>query len=674
LPVCGRASTLLAWGLVRGDGQLEVPFGSWPTPITSELVVKRATHLSDIRADGDELVWSESRPGEGGRTALVRRSADGTLTELLGADQNARTAAHEYGGGAWWVHDGVVWFTSWRDQRVYRRDPDSGISEPITPEPELHRGDRYADGSVSPDGQWIACVREHHPRGGRGAVDVRNEIVRLAADRPSTPEVLVSGPDFVSSPRWSPDGRRLCWIEWDHPNMPWDGTRLHVRDAAGSEPTLVAGGPTESVSEPAWRPDGSLTFISDRSGWWNLYRSSDGGGVEPLVEMAAEIGVPQWAFGLSRYATLEDGRIVFARGQDGLDTLAVRLLDGSVAELDVEVSVVRTIRLARGSTVAVVAASPAEEPFLSLVTLGRDDEVATRRTVRPGRTLEALGVDPGFHSGPEPIDFRSTGGRAAHALFYQPANPDYTGPGGALPPLIVEIHGGPTGSAWPALQLDVVYWTSRGFAFVDVNYGGSTGYGRSYRELLRGEWGVVDVEDCIAAAAWLAEQGRVDVERMCIRGGSAGGFTTLAALARADTPFAAGADYFGVADLEAMEVETHKFESRYLDSLIGPYPEARELYRDRSPIHHVDAFTRPLIVLQGLEDEVVPPNQATMIVEALRAKGVPVAYVPFEGEQHGFRRAENIRRALDAELSFYAQILGFDLPVDEAIEPVEIDG
>jgi dipeptidyl aminopeptidase/acylaminoacyl peptidase len=323
--------------------------------------------------------------------------------------------------------------------------------------------------------------------------------------------------------------------------------------------------------------------------------------------------------------------------------------------------------------VAVVAASPEEESTLSLVTLGEQDRVAARRTVRPGRTLDELGVDPGFLSRPEPIAFPSAGGRTAHGLFYTPANPECDGPEGGRPPLIVEIHGGPTGAAWPALQIDLLYWTSRGFAVVEVNYGGSTGYGRAYRELLRGKWGVVDVEDCLAAASWLAEQGRVDVERTCIRGGSAGGFTTLAALARPDTPFAAGADYFGVADLEAMAIETHKFESRYLDTLIGPYPEARDLYRERSPIEHVDAFTRPLIVLQGLEDEVVPPNQATMIVDALRAKGVPVAYVALEGEQHGFRREHNIRRALDSELSFYAQIFGFDLPEDEGIEPVEIE-
>jgi dipeptidyl aminopeptidase/acylaminoacyl peptidase len=651
-----------------------VPYGAWPTPITSEVVVAQAVRLGEIQVDGGEVIWSEGRPDEGGRTALVRRSAQGELTELVPEDQNARTAVHEYGGGAWWARDGVVWFANWSDQRLYRRDPDTGRCQPLTPEPAEPRGDRYADGALSPDRAWIVCVREHHPPGGKGSVDVRNEVVRLAANEPSEPEVLVSGPDFVSSPRVSPDGERLCWFQWDHPNMPWDGTRLIVRRLRDGQETLVAGGYRESVGEPQWHRDGSLTFISDRSGWWNLYRwTPDDGAVEPLVQIEAEIGVPQWVFGVSRYAVLGDGRVIFARWRDGFDGLAVRLQDGAVADLELPFSTIRNLAADGDASLVLIAGSPTQEASVSRITLDAGSAVERAQTLRPARDLGELGVDPPYLSVPEAIDFPSADGRIAHALVYRPTNPECRGPEGELPPLLVEVHGGPTASARPELHLELQYLTSRGFAVVDVNYGGSTGYGRAYRDLLNGTWGIVDVQDCTAAARHLAEQGVVDPDRLCISGGSAGGFTTLAVLARLDTPFAAGGDYFGVADLEALATDTHKFESHYLDQMVGPYPQERERYQERSPIHHVQDFSRPLIVLQGLEDEVVPPNQATMIVEALRAKGVPVAYVGFEGEQHGFRRAANIRRALDSEISFYAQIFGFELPADEEIESVPID-
>jgi dipeptidyl aminopeptidase/acylaminoacyl peptidase len=605
---------------------------------------------------------------------LVRCSPDGTLTELLPRGQSARTAVHEYGGGAWWVRDGIVWFSAWEDQRLYRLDPASRSVVALTPQPAAPRGDRYGDGDVSPDGRWIACVREHHPPGGRGARDVRNEIVRLDASQPGEPEIVVSGPDFTTSPRWSPTGGRLCWIEWDHPNMPWDGTRLMVRELPSGEQRLIAGGQDESVSEPTWHADGSLTFLSDRSGWWNLYRWGPGDAeVAPLVEIDAEIGVPPWTLGNARYACLSDGRVVFACVRDGIDRLSVRLPDGVVHDLDLSVSDVEMVRgLGEASVVAVAGSATAE---LSVQRIEVDDGAGVRAVdvLRPARELTELGVSHAHVSVPEPVDFPSDGGRTAHALFYRPVNPDYAGPEDELPPLLVLVHGGPTGAAHPVLQLGIQYWTTRGFAVVDVNYGGSFGYGREYRRLLRGRWGEVDVADCLAAARWLAERGRCDPARMCIRGGSAGGFTTLAALAREDTPFAAGANRFGVADLEALLMDTHKFESHDLENLVGPYPQERERYRERSPIHHVDAFSKPLIVLQGLEDAIVPPSQSEMIVEALRAKGVPVAYLGFEGEQHGFRRAENIRRALDAELSFYAQVFGFELPPGEAIAPAAVE-
>ncbi len=648
----------LAWADVT-----TAPFGSWPTPITSDLVVSAAVRLGELHLDGVDVVWAEGRPAEGGRTQLVRRTPDGTVTDLLPDGRDARTAVHEYGGAAWWVRQGVVWFTDWADQRLYRLAP-GGEPEPLTPAPATPRADRYADGDVCADGTTIVCVREHHA--GPAAVDVHNEIVRLDAHAAGRPEVLVTGSDFVAAPRLSPDGQYLAWLRWDHPSMPWDATELMVRNLTTGEETMIAGGPGESVTEPRWQPDGSLWFISDRSDWWNLYRCAPDVDIEPVVRIDAEIGIPAWVFGTARYAARPDGSVVFARMRRGYDGLALRSPEGTVTDLDLPFSAVATVRAAPDGTVVVVAGSPTDEPGVYRV----DPEAGTVETLRPAREL---GLDRGYLSVPEHITFPSEDGRKAHALFYAPAHPDLDGPEGDLPPLLVVIHGGPTSAAVPVLSTSVQYWTSRGFAVVDVNYGGSTGYGRAYREELLGAWGIVDVADCLAAARWLAKRGRVDGTRLLIRGGSAGGYTTLAALARDDTPFAAGADHFGVADLEALATDTHKFESRYLDGLIGPYPQARDVYVERSPIHHVDRFTRPLIVLQGSEDQVVPPNQSEKIVDALRERKVPVAYLLFDGEQHGFRRAENIRRALDAELSFYAQVLGFGLPAEEGIEPVVVE-
>lgn len=657
-------------------------FGSWPTPITSEFVVHAAAGLGAVRLHNGTVIWAEQRPYEGGRTQLVRRSGEGPAVDLLPAGVSARTAAHEYGGGAWWVAGDTVWFADWADQRLYTlTGPSTPV--PVTPEPEMPRGDRWADGCVTADGQWVLVVREHHLVGG-GPSAVVNEIVVLDTSGRGVPRVLVSGPDFVSDPRISPDGGRLCWLQWSHPDMPWDGSELCVAELqitdtgpVLSHTTVVAGRPDagpggtgtgESVSEPRWAEDGSLWFISDRSDWWNLYRWVPGADrAEAMVATDAEIGGPQWVFGQSSYAFLSGDRTVFASARDGLGYLAMRLGDGRIVGLDVPYTSFASIQ-AEGDRIVFVGASATTEPAVVSVTVAADGAVTDIDVLRPPRDL---GLDPAWFSAPEAITFPTSGGRTAHALFYPPTNPDVTAGPGELPPLLVLIHGGPTSAARAMLQLGTQYWTSRGFAVVDVNYGGSSGYGRAYRNQLRGQWGVVDLDDCEAAARWLGEQGRVDPARLCIRGGSAGGYTTLAALAFRDT-FAAGASHYGVADLEALATETHKFESRYLDGLIGPYPARRDLYMERSPIHHVDGFDRPLIVLQGLEDEVVPPNQAEMIVDALRAKGVPVAYVAFEGEQHGFRQAANIRRALDSELSFYAQVFGFELPATENIEPVPV--
>jgi dipeptidyl aminopeptidase/acylaminoacyl peptidase len=669
-------------------------YGSWTTPFTSELVVRSAAVLGAIAVDGDGVWWSELRPEEGGRTQIVHQRGDGPAVDLLPAGFDARTAVHEYGGGAWWVGGHSLWFANWEDQRLYRLTG-RAMPVPVTPEPEAPRGDRWADGVVDGSGRWILVVREHHPPRA-SAAEVVNEIVVVDDSGELEPRPLVSGPDFVSDPRLSPDGTRICWLQWNHPDMPWDGTELMVAHvdwtAAGPEvdgPVVVAGRPHrapmgrgggESVFQPRWHQDGSLWFVSDRTGWGNLYRwvaDAAGGEVEPRVQMEAEIALPHWVFGQSRYAFLDDGRVAFAYQRDGLDHLAVESADGSAGDLDVPFTAIASLETAGDGVVFIGASAVAEPAVVRVPLLPVHDtpggaKAAAPEILRPARDL---GLDQSWFSVPEPVDFPTSGGRVAHALFYPPTNPEAAATregDGDRPPLLVFIHGGPTAAARPMLQLGIQYWTSRGFAVVDVNYGGSTGYGRHYLRQLDDNWGIIDLDDCVAAARWLADQGRVDSNRLAIRGGSAGGYTTLAALAFRDT-FAAGASHFGVADLEALATETHKFESRYLDGLIGPYPARRDLYVERSPIHHVEGIARPLIVLQGLEDEVVPPNQAEMIVDALRRRGVPVAYVTFEGEQHGFRQAANIRRALDAELSFYGQVFGFDLPDDEDIEPVTVE-
>ena len=639
-----------------------LPYGSWPTPITSELVVRAARTPSAVHVDGDDIWWSEARPEEGGRQAVLRRSAAGEVTEVLGAPWNARTAVHEYGGGAWWVRHGVLWFADWATQRLHRVAPGEDPM-PITPEPTVARGLRYADGSVSPDGTSILCVQEEHRADGSEAT---NTIVRLAAHALSTPDVVVRGPDFVADPRWRPDGGAFCWLEWDHPDMPWDATRLVVDE--GGERTVVAGGDQrQSICQPTWAPDGTLWFSSDRTGFWSLYRWSTTVGVEPMVDLGKDIGFAQWVFGMACYALVGD-RVVFVYSDDGVHRLAVREPDfGRVRQMDVPHTSIGQLR-STGDGVIYIGASATAEPHVVRLSIGADRALQHEVVVPP----RDLGLAPSWISKPEAIEFPTTGGATAHALFYRPANPEVVGPEGHRPPLIVEIHGGPTSAARPMLQLSIQYWTSRGFAVVDVNYRGSTGYGRAYRDLLQGQWGVADVDDCAAVCRYLVERGDVDPARLCITGGSAGGFTVLAALARTDV-FAAGANHFGVADLAALARDTHKFESRYLDGLVAPWPEGKAVYDERSPINHTDAIDRPLVVFQGLEDAVVPPNQSEMIVDAVRRRGLPVAYVPFEGEQHGFRQAANIRAALDGELSFYAQVLGFGLPPDEAIAPIAVE-
>jgi dipeptidyl aminopeptidase/acylaminoacyl peptidase len=610
-----------------------IPYGEWPSPVSSAALVEATVTLSQVEVDGDAIYWLEGRPLEGGRVVVVNNGND-----ALPVGWSARTTVHEYGGGAYVVDRSRVVFSNFEDQRLYCIDGPGANPRAITPEQASHWTVRYADADVSPDGTRLVCVRETH--NGPAATDVVNDIVTLAIDGATAAQVVASGRDFYAAPRWSPDGAQLAWLEWDHPNMPWDGTELRV------DGELVAGGRDESVVQPEWSPAGVLHFASDRSGWWNLYRADQ---AAPLVARDAEFAGPAWVFALSSYAFLDDERLVCTWGE--ADGAHLGVIEGGVLrEIDTPYTTITSVR-AVGSRVVAIAGSPTAP--LAVVTIEVGDGTTT--VLKRSRESE---LDPAYVSVALPIEFPTTGGLSAHAYFYPPTNADAAGPGDDRPPLVVISHGGPTSQALSVFNIAIQYWTTRGIAVVDVNYGGSTGYGRAYRERLAGAWGVVDVDDCINAARYLVERGDVDGARLLIRGGSAGGYTTLCALVFRDE-FATGASYFGVADAEALARDTHKFESRYLDKLIGPYPEARDTYIERSPIHFADQVSCPVILFQGLEDAVVPPSQAEVFVAALRDKGLPFAYVPYEGEQHGFRKAENIMHAADTELGFYARILGF---------------
>ncbi len=650
---------------LKAPDKREAPYGSWASPITAGLVASGGVRLGQVAWSGNDLYWLEGRPDEGGRSVVVRRSADGGVADVVPQGYNARTMVHEYGGGSYWVRGSTLFFTNFEDQRLYRVDPGEA-PRAITPEQLIPRGDRYADGAVTPDGIWVICVRERHVTG-REPI---NEIVVLPADGSSPPRILVGGTAFFAFPRLSSDGRRLAWTSWGHPRMPWDGTELWLAELADGAQLrgrrLVAGGPAESIFQPSFSPSDQLHFVSDRSGWWNLYVDRDGA-VEAIAPVEAELGVPQWVFGLSTYTFLPDGTIVcLLGGSDGTRLCRVTPA-GGYEDLGLSYRSFSPASLvSSGSRLAFIGASPVQAAAVVVF----DTQTGAEEVVRRSLSEE---VDPAIVSVAEPIEFPSTlDGEpvTAHALFYKPNNPDFSAPEGQRPPLVVFSHGGPTSATSSALSLEIQFWTSRGFGVVDVNYGGSTGYGRQYRERLKGRWGILDVDDCMAAARFLVERGDADAARLAIRGGSAGGYTTLCALTFRDL-FSAGASYYGVADAEALARDTHKFESRYLDSLIGPYPEEAELYRQRSPIYFTDRLSCPLIILQGLEDMVVPPSQAELMVEALRAKGLPFAYLAFEGEQHGFRKAQNIRRSLEAELYFYAKVFGFE-PADD-IEPVKVE-
>jgi dipeptidyl aminopeptidase/acylaminoacyl peptidase len=620
------------------------PYGTWRSPISAARVAAASVTLGGLAVDGDAIYWLEGRPVEGGRTVLVRWRAGTGAMDLMPAPWNVRSRVHEYGGGAFAVAGGIVVCSHLPDQRLYRVD-DAEAPHPLTPEGPW----RFADGVVDPSRRLLFCVGEHHGGGGR---EPENCLVRADVEREGQPVVLVRGHDFYAAPRLSPDGSRLAWIAWRHPDMPWDGTELWLArvDGGGAlrDARLIAGSREESILEPTWAPDGSLRVTSDRTGWWNLYRVDDGG-LRPLCPLDAEFARPPWILGLSHACTLADGTILCAVSRDGRWHLGKIAAPGAPFEaLDTPYTEIGSIRAAPDGAVF-LAASPTGGPAVVHLDVRRGAYTVLRQA-------GAEGLDPPLVSVPEAFACAGAAGRVVHGLRYAAHNPDHAGPAGSRPPCLVRCHGGPTSAAPAALDPALQFWTARGFVVLDVNYAGSSGYGRAYRRLLDGAWGVADVEDCVAAARFAAAQGWVDPGRLAVRGSSAGGLTVLCALAFHDV-FAAGASYYGIGDLEALHRETHKFESHYDERLVGPYPERRDLYRSRSPLHAADRIRRPVIFFQGLADRVVPPQQAEAMAGALRARGIEVALVTFPHEGHGFRQAEAIVTALERELAFYHRVL-----------------
>ncbi len=633
------------------------PYGSWKSPITADVVAAGEVGLEQVRLDGVDVYWVERRSQEGGGKVIVRRSPDGRLTDITPVGFNARTRVHEYGGGDYAVSNGTIVFSNFTDQRLYVQRP--GLKPwPLTSASDL----RYADGVIDRRRDLFFCVREDHT----GHGEAINTLTSIDLKAENAGKMLASGNDFYSSPRLSPDSSRLAWLTWSHPNMPWDGTELWAGKLTGDgsidEAVRVAGGINESIFQPEWSPDGTLYFVSDRTGWWNIYRWRDEK-IEPLCPMDAEFGQPQWVFSSALYGFASERRIVCSYTKNGRDYLAtLDTLTRAFNDIELPFTAISQVRAA-GDRVVFIGASSTEPTSIVSLNLGTKELEVLQRS-------RETAVDAEYLTNPRAIEFPTEGGLTAHGHFYPPRNRDYAGPANERPPLLVMSHGGPTSSSSASLKYSIQYWTSRGIAVLDVNYGGSSGYGRKYRERLKGQWEIVDVDDCVNGARYLVEGGEVDGNRLAIRGGSAGGYTTLCALTFRDV-FKAGASHYGISDLEALARDTHKFESRYLDGLIGPYPERRDLYVERSPIHFTDRLSCPMILFQGLEDKVVPPNQAEKMVEAVRAKRLPVAYFTFEAEQHGFRKAENIKRVLEAELYFYSKVFNFELA--DPVEPVKIE-
>jgi dipeptidyl aminopeptidase/acylaminoacyl peptidase len=634
------------------------PYGLWPSQIDAKEVARQATAYDAVHTSGEAVYWMETRPSQEGRAVVVRWTGDAGAADAVPAGFDVGSRVHEYGGGAYLPAGRTLFACSQGDQRLYRIDEERD-PVPITPEPPTPASLRYADLRLVSSGALLVCVRERHQDG-----QVVNELVALPSDGSADPWVVAGGHDFYAAPRPSPDGRRLAWLTWDRPCMPWDGADLWVADL-GPDGRLgparhVAGGPQESVVQPEWNPEGILHFVSDRSGWWNLYRECQGQ-IEPLLPMTAEFADAPWELDYSSYAFVGDGRIACRYREHGSDRLG--LLDpgtGRLTDLPIPYTSVKPYLRAVGDRLAFIGASPTASSAVALlqVPTGHLDVLAGAE----------VSLDLAWVSVPQPIEFPSRDGQTAHALYYRPTNPKVTGPADARPPLLVQAHPGPTADAKARLDLRIQFFTSRGFAVVDVNYAGSTGYGRDYRERLTGQWGILDVADCLDAARSLVQAGEVDRRRLVISGESAGGFTALCTLT-SDELFAVGASRFGIADLDTFRQQAPKFQAHELDRLVGPYPEAAATYRARSPLHAVDRIARPVLLVHGLEDTVVPPSQAQVMADALDRRGIRHVFLTFPGEGHGFRHPDSIRRALEVELSFHVAALGLspgkaDLPRD----------
>jgi acetyl esterase/lipase len=630
------------------------PYGTWTSPVSAADAAAAGGGADWLAVVGGEVWWAEGRPAEGGRVALVKAGADGAVEELLPAPWNARNRVHEYGGRPWAVVDEVLAFTHWDDQRVYLRDLTTGRVTAITADPETPHGVRYGDLRPGRAGElWAVRETSIGPR----RPDVARDLVSLPLDG-GEPRVLTASHHFLTTPQLSPGGGHAAWIGWNHPAMPWDGTELCVAevrpDGTFGPHRVLAGGPSVSVCQVEWETSDSLLALLDPAGWWNLHRVSLDGVAVNLAPVTEELGGAMWKLGsrwfaplgAGRHAVLNSGRLAVLDERTG-EVSPV----GSAAELTAWGS---CIAVHAGGVVG-VAAGPARE--LTVVHASLDSPSLTELS-----PAAAVAVPEEYLPSPIERVFTTAGGEPVPAYVFLPRNPDFTAPNGELPPFLVHVHGGPTGRAYPTLDLDFAYFTSRGIGVVAVNYGGSVGYGRRYRERLREQWGVVDVEDCVAVAEALVAEGTADGARLAIRGGSAGGFTSAASMTTVRT-YRAGVVKYPILDLNQWTGdggETHDFESRYLDSLIGPLPETEQRYQERSPINNAGALAGPVLFLQGLDDQICPPEQADRFVASLRGRDIPHAYLTFEGEQHGFRKAETIIAALEAELSFYGQVFEFE--------------
>ncbi len=654
------------------------PYGSWKSPVDSATIASGTLRLSQPQFDGEDLYWIEGRPTDGGKQALVRRDKNGLVTDVSPKGFNVRSTVNEYGGAPYLVRDKKIFCSNYSDQVVYQINPDSTapVDErriPLTPEGEFY----FADFEYDRKRNRLLLVTEDHSDPTKQPVTTINCVSIAEPGAKSTKqrmEVLVSGNDFYSNPRVSPDGTLLAWISWDHPNMPWDGTALWMAEI-GEDGTLskhrkIAGADDESVVQPVWAPSGDLLFISDRLGWWNIYSlPNPKKNLNPiaLLDKNADCAQPQWVFGMCNYCFLNDTTLAatcFEKGSWNLVTITIdatyrKKLAETIETPLTDISYLTT----NGGKLAMIGGSPMMDEAIFEV----DTQTWSTSVVK---STTSSTIDTGYISVAQAVEFPSERNLLANAYFYPPTNKDFVAPEGELPPLLLHVHGGPTAAASNTLDASVQYWTSRGFAFMDVNYAGSSNYGRQYRQRLTLNWGLVDLEDCQNAAKFAATNGWVDPKRMMITGGSAGGFTSLCALTFSDV-FATGASHYGISNLETLVADTHKFESRYLDRIVGPYPEYKQVYQNRSPINNLDKVARPIIFFQGLEDKVVPPPQTEAMVQALRKKKIPFCYISYEGEQHGFRIAKNIKRTLDAEYLFYTRILG--ITPCEDLEEIEIE-